>query len=315
VKTSRRIRLVYSKDYAVDIGNHVFPTSKYGRIKERLLKESDFRNVIDFVRPDPASEEDLLAVHDGNYIDKLKNGTLTREEVFRLELPYSEELVRSSLICCGGTVLAVDIALSDRLGVHIGGGFHHAYADHGEGFCVLNDIAVAARRAIRKGLAARVMIIDCDLHQGNGTASIFSLDPGVFTFSIHQENNYPFFKERSGLDIGLRDRAGDKEYMAALCEHIPKIVSDFRPGLIIYAAGADPYKDDKIGGLSITKGGLQARDEFIFRQAVHFDVPIALVLAGGYAYDEDDTVDIHYATITSALKIMHGRPAACVKNS
>ena len=315
MKTSRRIRLVYSKDYAVDIGNHVFPTSKYNRIKERLLKESDFRDIIDFVRPEPAPDEDLLLAHDRKYLDKLMGGTLSKEEIFKLELPYSKELVRSSRICCGGTAMAVDIALSDRLGIHVGGGFHHAFADHGEGFCVLNDIAVAARRAIRERLVRRVMVIDCDLHQGNGTAAIFADDPDVFTFSIHQENNYPFFKAKSCLDIGLRDRASDKEYLAALSENIPKIISDFKPGLLIYVAGADPYKDDRIGGLSITKEGLNMRDEFIFKQAIHYNLPIAVVLAGGYAFDDADTVDIHYATITSGLRMMQGRPAVCARNS
>ena len=301
----QRITLVYSKDYAVDIGNHVFPTSKYNQIKERLIKESDFRARIDFVRPDPAADDDILSIHEKKYIDKLRRGALTKEEILKLELPYSKELVEASLVCCGGTVAAVDIALSDRLGIHIGGGFHHAFADHGEGFCVLNDVAVAVRRALRKRLVRRAMVIDCDLHQGNGTAAIFSGDPDVFTFSMHQENNYPFYKPASSLDIGLRDRASDKEYLGALYEHIPKIISDFKPDLLMYVAGADPYKDDRIGGLAITKDALKKRDEFIFNQATSYDTPIAVVLAGGYAFNEADTVDIHYTTITAGLKIFY----------
>lgn len=313
MKTPNRARLVHSKDYAVDIGSHVFPTSKYNRIKERLLKESEFRNLIDFVRPEPASESDILLVHTGEYLDKLKNGTLTKDEIFKLELPYSKELVRSALVCCGGTIKALDIALSEKLGIHLGGGFHHAFSDHGEGFCVLNDIAVAARRAMRKRLVGRTLIIDCDLHQGNGTAAIFTDDPDVFTFSMHQENNYPFFKARSDMDIGLRDRASDREYMDVLTEHIPGIMSEFKPELIIYVAGADPYKEDKIGGLSLTKDGLRSRDEFIFNQAINYDVPIAVVLAGGYAFLEEDTIDIHYSTIVSALKLMRGRSLECAR--
>lgn len=244
-------------------------------------------------------------MHEKNYLDKLKKGTLTDEEIFRLELPYSKGIVRAALLCCGGTILASEIALTDRLGIHIGGGFHHAFPDHGEGFCVLNDIAVAVRHMMKIKCVEKAMIIDCDLHHGNGTSAIFSNDPNVFTFSIHQQNNYPFFKPKSNLDIGLRDRAGDKEYLRALYENIPKIISDFKPDFLIYVAGADPYKDDRIGGLALTKEGLKKRDEFIFRQAINYTIPIAVVLAGGYAFREEDTVDIHYNTITSGLKLFY----------
>ncbi len=301
----RTIRLVYSKDYAVDIGNHVFPTSKYNLIKERLLEESGYRDRITFVRPAPISDKDILAVHDRAYLDKLKTGTLTKEEIFKLELPYSRQLVEASLAACGGTMLASDIALSDRLGIHIGGGFHHAFPDHGEGFCVLNDIAVAIRSAMRKGAIGKALVVDCDLHHGNGTAAIFAGDRDVFTFSIHQENNYPFYKVPSSMDIGLRDRASDREYLGALYEHVPKIISDFNPGLIMYVAGADPYRDDRIGGLALTREGLAKRDEFVYNQALHFDVPIAVVLAGGYALREEDTVDIHYTTIVTGMKLFY----------
>jgi len=300
------IRLVYSKDYAVDIGTHVFPTLKYNLIRKKLLSESEFKARLEFVQPQPAGYEDILLVHDKAYIDKLNNGTLTDEEIFALELPYSKELVRASLLCCGGTMLAVEIALSKKLGIHIGGGFHHAFPGHGEGFCVLNDIAVAIRRAIKNKKIKRALVLDCDLHHGNGTAAIFKDDPNVFTFSIHQENNYPFFKPESNLDIGLRDRATDKEYLAALQENIPKIISDFKPELLMYAAGADPYEDDQIGGLSLTKEGLKKRDEFVLNQAKNFAVPIALVLAGGYAYNKEDTVEIHYNTIETCLRLFYG---------
>jgi len=301
----RTIRLVYSKDYVVDIGNHVSPTSKYNLIKERLLKEPLFRDRIEFVRPEPASDEDILSVHKKEYLDKLKKGSLSKEEIFRLKLPYSKALVESSLICCGGTIKAAEIALSDKLGIHIGGGFHHAFPDHGEGLCVLNDIAVAIRSAMRKSKIKKALVVDCDLHHGNGTAAIFAGDPSVFTFSIHQENNYPYFKPRSNLDVGLRDRAGDKEYLGALHAHIPKIVSDFKPDIIMYVAGADPFKDDRIGGLALTREGLTKRDEFVYKQALNFDVPIAVVLAGGYAFHEKDTVDIHYTTIVTGLNLFY----------
>lgn len=308
-----RIQLVYSKDYAVDIGNHVFPTSKYLQIKKKLLFESRFKNILDFVAPFPASDQDILSVHKKSYLDKLKNGKLTEEEIFRLELPYSKALADASILCCGGTISASEIALKDRLGIHIGGGFHHACPDHGEGFCVLNDIAVAVRRLIRNGLIKRALIIDCDLHQGNGTAAIFANDPHVYTFSIHQENNYPFFKPGSTLDIGLRDRAADREYLAGLYENIPGIISDFRPQFLMYVAGADPYKEDRIGGLALTKEGLKKRDEFIYQQAINYDIPIAVVLAGGYAVEEADTVEIHYNTIESGLTLFYGQKPARAK--
>jgi len=301
------IRLVYSKDYAVDIGSHVFPTSKYKLIKEKLSKISAFTNRLTFVPPAMATDEDILSVHDKEYLDKLKNGTLTKPEIARLELPYSDELVNASLLCCGGTILASEIALKDSLGIHIGGGFHHAFPDHGEGFCVLNDIAVAVSRAIKKKNAKKVVIIDCDLHHGNGTAAIFRGDPAVFTFSIHQEHNYPYLKPKSSLDIGLRDRAGDKEYLSALQENIPKILFEFKPELVMYVAGADPYEHDQIGGLSLTKDGLKRRDEFVFKQAKSFGLPIAVVLAGGYAYNNDDTSEIHYNTIETGLRLFYGR--------
>ncbi len=300
------IRLVYSKDYAVDIGTHVFPTLKYNLIRERLLSRSAFKARLEFVQPEPAGDEDILLVHDKPYLEKLNKGELSDEEIFRLEVPYSKKLVSASLLCCGGTILATEIALSKRLGIHIGGGFHHAFPDHGEGFCVLNDIAVAISKAIKDKRIGRALVVDCDLHHGNGTASIFKGDPSVFTFSIHQENNYPFFKPKSNLDIGLRDRATDKEYLAALRDNVPKIVSDFKPELIMFVAGADPYKDDQIGGLSLSKEGLKKRDEFVYNQAKNFAVPIAVVLAGGYAYNKEDTVEIHYNTIETGLKLFYG---------
>ena len=200
------IRLVYSKDYAVDIGDHVFSTSKYKLIKERILKDPLLRNRVDFTAPRKAQEEDLLLAHEKSYINKLKSGTLSREDVMRMELPYSKQLVDASMLCCGGTILATQIALKSMLGIHIGGGFHHAFPGHGEGFCVLNDIAVAVKRLIKYGPVRRALIVDCDLHHGNGTATIFGNDKNVFTFSIHQENNYPFLKPHSSQESGFLTR-------------------------------------------------------------------------------------------------------------
>lgn len=301
-----KIRLVYSKDYAVDIGQHVFPTSKYKLIKDQIIRDPSLKERVDFVAPRKAREEDILLAHDKSYIYKLKTGTLSREEIIRTELPYSKQLVDASMFCCGGTILATEIALKDMLGLHIGGGFHHAFPDHGEGFCILNDIAVAVKRLIKYGPIKRALVVDCDLHHGNGTAAIFANDKSVFTFSIHQENNYPFLKPPSRLDIGLVDGAGDSEYLYALSENIPSIIRVFRPEFIMYVAGADPYREDQLGGLKLTKDGLKERDEFIFKQAKASSIPIAVVLAGGYAFHESDTVDIHCNTIKSGIRLFHG---------
>jgi len=300
------IRLVYSKGYAVDIGDHVFPTSKYKLIKDQLLKDPVIKENVEFVSPGKARDEDLLLAHEESYLKKLRSGTLSREEIMRTELPYSKQLVDSSMLCCGGTILATQIALQDSLGIHIGGGFHHAFGGHGEGFCILNDIAVAVKRLIKYGPTKRALIVDCDLHQGNGTAAIFSGDDSVFTFSIHQENNYPFLKPHSSCDIGLDDGAGDKEYLEALLKNIPAIIKKFKPGFIMYVAGADPYKEDQLGGLKLTKEGLEKRDEFVYKQAKAASIPVAVVLAGGYAFHESDTVDIHCNTIKSGIEIFYG---------
>jgi acetoin utilization deacetylase AcuC-like enzyme len=227
----------------------------------------------------------------------------------RLELPYSRELVYASLLCVDGSILASRFALEDRIGIHLGGGFHHAFPDHGEGFCVFNDIAIAIKHVKKNGLIKKAMVIDCDLHQGNGTAFIFSGDKDVFTFSIHQEDNYPFPKPAGSLDIGLEDGAGDGRYLEELDKNIPGIIENFEPELIIYVAGADPYKEDQIGGLGLTIEGLKKRDEFVFAAANKAKVPICVVLAGGYAVKKEDTAKIHYNTVKLALKY-----AAYVKN-
>lgn len=293
--------IVYSKDYYVDIGDHVFPTIKYRLLCDRLMTEGVMGEK-DFVSPKIAKDEDVLLVHTPQYLKKLKEGRLTREEILTLELPYSRELVRSALLCCGGTILACQQALKTGVGLHLGGGFHHAFPDHGEGFCVLNDIAIGIRRAMKDKLIKKAMVIDCDLHQGNGTAAIFGNDKDVFTFSIHQEQNYPFFKPKSSRDIGLPDGTKDNGYLSHLQGEIPKIISDFKPNLIVFVAGADPYKYDQIGGLSLTMDGLQKRDEFVFGIAKNYGVPVAVVLAGGYAYKQEDTVQIHYNTIMTGLR-------------
>lgn len=294
-------KLVYTEDYYVNIGQHVFPTLKYRLVHKKLIEEKILKSS-DFIAPRMATDEDLLLVHTNEYLEKLNNGALTPVEIFTLELPYSKELVMASYLCVGGTILTSRIALDEGVGLHIGGGFHHAFPDHGEGFCVFNDIAIGIRRMQKDGRIKKALVIDCDLHHGNGTAAIFAKDDTVFTFSIHQENNYPFIKPKSNLDIGLRDMVRDEEYMDNLKKHVPKIISDFKPDMILYVAGADPYIDDMIGNLALTVKGLERRDKFIFDTARNYGIPIAAVLAGGYARDYNDTVQIHYNTIKAGLK-------------
>ncbi len=300
-----KTKIVYSDNYYVDIGRHVFPTAKYRLIKKRLESDKVVSYRIEITEQAFAHESDILLVHDKDYFDKLKNAKLSIQEILTLELPYSKEIVAGSVLCCGGTILASKIAHREKLGIHLGGGFHHAFPDHGEGFCVLNDIAVAIKKLKKENLIGKALIIDCDLHQGNGTAFTFKSDKDVFTFSIHQENNYPFYKPKSDLDIGLSDRTKDKVYLNYLEENIPRIISDFKPDLIMYVAGADPYENDQVGNLGLTINGLRKRDEFIFSQARNFNVSIAVVLAGGYAYRQEDTVEIHFNTIKTGIGVFN----------
>ena len=301
-----QINVFYSERYNIDIGPHVFPTVKYDLIKKRLEETKELRDKISFVEVKPAGSNDLLLVHTKEYLDKLNKGTLSSEEIFRLELPYSKEIIDGSILCCGGTMACSEIALGKKIALHLGGGFHHAFPDHGEGFCVLNDVAIAVKKLKGDKKINRALIVDCDLHQGNGTAAIFYKDEDVFTFSIHQQNNYPFVKPKSDLDIGLPDRTEDRRYLDYLKKHIPLIIDRSRPDLIVYLAGADPYKDDQIGGLALTMDGLKERDEFIYGQALDRGVALSVVLAGGYAWRLEDTVEIHFNTVASAVKMFGG---------
>ena len=286
------MRVIYSPRYEFRLGGHVWPTAKYRLIAERLSGRAGF----EFEQPDLASWDDLALAHTREYLDKLRLNTLTRDEVATLELPWRAEMADGFRLMVGGTSTAVAGALADGAAAHIGGGLHHAFANHGEGFCPVNDIAVAIRKARR-----RTAVVDCDLHHGNGTAMIFERDPDVFTFSIHQQHNYPLFKPRSDLDIGLEDGAGDEQYLAALAGALPAVLAH-APRLIVYVAGADPYEGDRLGGLKLTKEGLAARDRMVIGAARHAGIPVAVVLAGGYAADVNDVVDIHVATI-EALRV------------
>jgi acetoin utilization deacetylase AcuC-like enzyme len=323
-------KLIYSDEYYLPIGSHVFPAEKYKRVHDRLLA-TNVADASDFVSPRPATDEDILLVHTPQYVHKLKTGTLSTREELEMEVPYSPELVRAYWLAAGGSMLAADYALNDGIAISIGGGFHHAFPDHGEGFCMINDIAVAIRRMQADEKIRTAMTLDCDVHQGNGTAVIFAPKPApgnrmpphiaaaanpadlartrrpstdVFTISLHQENNYPVFKPPSSLDLNLPDGMQDGEYLACLGEAISLGLDKFpKPELICYVAGADPYRDDQLGGLSLTIDGLKQRDELVFRLARAEGIPVMATFAGGYAHRLEDTVTIHSNTVVAAKEI------------
>jgi len=293
---------VWTPAYEVDIGVHVFPTAKYRLVKERLVAEGTLEPSR-LHTPEPATREELLTVHRAGYLDRVLTGTLSPDEERRTELPYSTDLLRASLLCCGGTLLTARLALEAGVAVHLGGGFHHAFAGHGEGFCLLNDVAVGAAVMRGEGTVERVAVVDLDVHHGNGTAALFSHDPAVFTFSMHQERNYPLVKPPGDLDVGLEDGVGDARYLRLLADHLPAVLAH-RPGLVIYLAGADPYREDQLGGLRLTMEGLRLRDRMVLEGCRAAAVPVAVVLAGGYAFRESDTVEIHCNTVREARSVM-----------
>ena len=308
------MNVVYSARYRIDIGPHVFPTQKYSLIHARLL-ETGVIQPQDCVEPEPASWDELALVHTPEYLHKMRDGAMTPEDVAQLELPWSTEMVEGFRLMVGGTIQAARIACgldefgiqTSEFGLHIGGGFHHAFPSHGEGFCPFNDVAVAARVLQSRGLE-RVAIVDLDVHHGNGTAFAFESDPRVFTFSMHQQHNYPMWKPRGSLDIGLADGAHDATFIRELARALPAVLAH-APECIFYLAGADPYEDDQLGGLRLTKEGLRRRDRMVIDAARSAGVPLVIVLAGGYARHVEDTVAIHVATIEEAARSAHGSHA------
>jgi acetoin utilization deacetylase AcuC-like enzyme len=298
-------RLVYHPGYDLNLGEHVFPAQKYHWLHDRLL-QTRFAREEDFVTPVPASDEDVLLVHDPGWVAKLRDGTLTYQDILRLEIPYSRQTVDAFWLAAGGTILAARLALEMGFAFHVGGGFHHAFAAHGEGFCAINDVAIAVRRLQKDGLIRRAMTVDCDVHHGNGTAALFAGDSSVFTLSIHQFNNYPSEKPLSSLDIHLADNTGDEEYLKRLENGVKAALLMFRPDLVIYLAGADPYCEDQLGGLSLTFQGLMDRDRFVIGTAVAEKIPVATVLAGGYALNVQDTLTIHANTAAVAKSVLQG---------
>lgn len=328
-------KLVYSDDYYLPIGAHVFPAEKYRLIHKHLL-ETGVAEPSDFVAPQPASDEDVLLVHTREYVKKLKTGTLSPMEELQMEVPYSPELVKAFWLAAGGSILAADLALRNGVAFNIGGGFHHAFPDHGEGFCVVNDVAVAIKRMHQEGKLTRAMTVDLDVHNGNGTAAIFppknmtgsplpsaggirhdlrrsasSLEMlgasggelEVFTISLHQAHNYPAYKPPSSIDVHLPDATNDEEYMGWLDQSLSSAFRHFAPELICYIAGADPYKEDQLGGLALTIEGLKKRDELVLKVAKSKNVPVMVTFAGGYAHHVQDTVTIHCNTVIAAREV------------
>jgi acetoin utilization deacetylase AcuC-like enzyme len=328
-------KLIYSDAYYLPIGNHVFPAEKYRRVRDRLIA-SNVADAKDFLEPEPATDQDILLVHKPEYVQKLKTGTLSPREEMEMEIPYSRDLAEAFWLAAGGSILAARQSLIDKVCLSIGGGFHHAFPDHGEGFCMIHDVAVAIRRMQRDDKIRTAMTLDCDVHQGNGTAAIFAgtrtenvplpsvssstLNPArpsasprgkmrgahagdVFTISLHQHNNYPLYKPPSSIDVDLPDGTGDDDYLAWLDNAISSGLRQFEPDLLCYVAGADPYKEDQLGGLNLTIEGLKKRDELVFRVARARDIPVMVTYAGGYAQNVEDTVTIHCNTVIAAKEV------------
>jgi acetoin utilization deacetylase AcuC-like enzyme len=296
-------RLVYSEHYDLHLGDHVFPSKKFRWLHDRLIR-SHFATAEDFIEPSAATDDDLRLVHDADWVARLRSGTLTYQDILRLEIPYSRQMVEAFWLAAGGTILAARLAMESGVGFNIGGGFHHAFPGHGEGFCAINDIAVAVRRLQHDGIIRRAMVVDCDVHHGNGTAAIFAGDQSVFTLSIHQYNNYPSEKPPSSLDIHLADGIGDAEYLHRLGNGYRAALTMFKPELVLYVAGADPYMEDQLGGLSLTFDGLKERDRLVIWTALTHRIPVAIVLAGGYAQSVEDTITIHANTAEVAKEIV-----------
>lgn len=307
-------KLVYHDRYDLNLGPHVFPSQKFRLIYDGLLREGLAKDE-DFLRPPPASDEDVLRVHTADWVRKLKTGTLTASDVMRLEVPYSPELVEAVWLAAGGSILAGQMALRDGFASNLSGGFHHAYPDHGEGFCAIHDVAVAIRRLQADGAIKKAIVVDTDVHHGNGTAAIFRNDPTVFTLSIHQFNNYPAHKPPSNVDLNMDDRVEDEEYLGALLPAVQQALDNFRPAILFYVGGADPYCEDQLGGLSLTKEGLKKRDRCVFEEARRRGIPVATTLAGGYARRVEDTVRIHVNTILAASEVALAFPSASVARS
>jgi acetoin utilization deacetylase AcuC-like enzyme len=283
--------------------NHSFPKDKYNLLRKRVLElERLDGRLIDLQIPEPASRKAILRAHDPEYVQRLFEGELTDKETRRVGLPWTPQIVKRARYSVGATIAACRAALSEGIAVNLGGGTHHAFYDHGQGFCWLNDSVIGARAMQAEGLAENILIVDCDVHQGDGTASITRNDPSIFTFSIHGKNNFPYHKETSDLDIELENGTDDRTYLDALENGLTTCLRRFKADLVIYLAGADPYRKDRYGRLSLTKVGLAQRDRIVLERLKVNGIPAAATMAGGYAPDIQDVVDIHFQTVEIALK-------------
>lgn len=296
------MRIFYTDRYVLPLPEgHRFPMSKYARLRERV-EAARLSGEDRLAEPPAATDDELARAHDREYIRRVTRGELTAADMRRIGFPWTPEMVERSRRSAGATIAACRAALDSGVAVNLAGGTHHAFRDRGEGYCVFNDSAVAALAMQAEGRARRVVVLDCDVHQGNGTAAILAHDPTVFTFSIHGANNFPFRKEVSDLDIELPDGTGDEAYLEALERGVCHALSASQADLAIYLAGADPFEDDRLGRLALTKAGLAERDRLVFRLCREAGLPVAVAMAGGYARTIDDTVDIHFSTVAIAAE-------------
>lgn len=294
------MKVFYTDHFVLPLPDgHRFPMQKYSLLRETVQAYSPHS-----LEEAPAAQDDeLLLAHDVAYVVRMSNGTLTATEIRQIGFPWSPQMAERARRSSGATVAAAKASLLERCAINLAGGTHHAFADHGEGFCCYNDAAVAARVLQRDHGVQRILICDLDVHQGNGTASIFRDDASVFTFSMHGARNYPVRKEVSDLDVELPDGCQDETYFATLAHHLPQIIKDFQPQAMIYLAGADPYEGDRLGRLKLTKTGLAARDRFVLETAYKNAIPITVTMAGGYAVEVTDIVDIHFNTVRTAFEV------------
>jgi acetoin utilization deacetylase AcuC-like enzyme len=299
-------KLVYHEGYDLRLGEHVFQSQKFRMVRDLLLAEQ-IAEPVDILAPESATDEDIRRVHTREWVEKIRHDKLSASERMRLEIPYSQAAVTGFWLAAGGSILAARCALKDGFGVNIGGGFHHAFPGHGEGFCMIHDVAIAIRRLQSDGALRKVLVIDTDVHQGNGTAAIFAGDAEVFTVSLHQENNYPEPKPPSDLDVNLADGTGDEEYLESLDKALAEAFRRFAPEMIFYIGGADPYREDQLGGLWLSMRGLQERDALVFAEARLRGLPVAVAFAGGYARKVEDTVRIHVNTVIAAREATSAR--------
>ena len=300
------MRIFYTDQFAIPLpAKHTFPVQKYAMLRKRLLASKQLA-MENFHIPPAATLEDITRVHDEKYIQRFINGELTAGELRPIGLPWSREIVERARRSAGGTIAACRSALQENIAANLGGGTHHAFRDRGQGYCILNDAAIAARALQAQKQVEKILIIDCDVHQGNGTAAFFKNDPSVFTFSIHGKKNFPYKKEKSDLDIALDDETGDDEYLQELKRGLNISLQQIHADLVIYLAGADPYKDDRFGRLAMTKNGLAQRDQMVFNACNVYGLPVAVTLAGGYAREVNDTVDIHFQTVAAAIEFENG---------